>query len=322
MDSATNAVLNFVYQNLQHHRPCWLATVVKTWGSAPRLPGACMAWNSDQGSCGSLSGGCIEEDLLNKLARGEFAAHQQPFFLQYGISADEATRFGLPCGGKLELLMEYLPADDSHRHHFQQIHQGIENREGLSRKVCLSRSFADPASLQLDPASPHPLQRNEQQVNYYIGPRYRLVIIGANQVAQYLAEFCQTLDFEVWICDPREQAFAHWPLAFTQQFNSMPDDLIREQANDKHTAIVAVAHDPRVDDMGLMEALTADCFYIGAMGSAKSTAARMARLRDLGINDTQLSRLVAPVGLDIGSKTPAEIAMAIAADLVRAIRRP
>lgn len=321
MDSATNTVLGFVYQSLQNNQPCWLITVVKTWGSAPRLPGACLAWNVRQGSCGSLSGGCIEEDLLHRLAAGEFDHHSEPFFQHYGINADDAYRFGLPCGGKLELLMEYLPADDHHRQHFCQIKNAIDKRNGITRKIALHKRFDDPERAKLEPARPHPLQRNADYVGCYIGPGYRLLIIGANQVAQYLTEFCQTLDFDIWVCDPREQAFAQWPSEFAKTFSVMPDDLIREHARDKHTAIVAVAHDPRVDDMALMEALTTDCFYIGAMGSTKSSSARKSRLQELGITRSQLARLVAPVGLDIGSKTPAEIALAIAADLVRAVRR-
>ncbi|MDX1693239.1 MAG: XdhC family protein [Ketobacteraceae bacterium] len=321
MDSATHAVMNFVSECLDAGEPCWLITVVTTWGSAPRLPGASLAWNASRGSCGSLSGGCIEEDLLNKLADNHFAGREQPFFEIYGVSAEDAAHWGLPCGGRLELLLEYLPATASRQQHFRQLCSALQNREGLSRKIDLNRSFTDAGCVTLEPARPHPLVHSKAGVSYYLGPRYRLVIIGANQVAQYLAEFSKTLDFDVWICDPREQAFDHWPLAFTENIRQLPDDLIREKACDPHTAIVAVAHDPRIDDMALMEALTRECFYVGAMGSKRSTEARLGRLRELGLSPAQLDRLIAPVGLDIGSKTPQEIAMAIAADLIRAIRR-
>lgn len=320
MDSETNAVLSFVHRQLQIGQPCWLVTVVSTWGSAPRLPGACLAWSEAGGSCGSLSGGCVEEDLIRKLAIGQFNNHTQPFMHTYGISAAEAAHYGLPCGGRLELLLEYLPVTPHHQQHFARIDAAINQRQGLVRQIALQHRFDSAQVCTLSPSSPQPLHADDQQVGVYIGPRYRLVIIGANQVAQYLAEFTRTLDFDVWVCDPREDAFTNWPLRFTENFQHMPDDLIRERGNDCFTAVVAVAHDPRVDDMALMEALTSNCFYVGAMGSQRSSAARKARLQELGITPQQMARLVAPIGLAIGSKTPAEIAMAIAADLVRAIR--
>lgn len=322
MDSATNAVLRFVNDCLQQQQSCWLVTVVKTWGSAPRLPGACFAWSKNKGQCGSLSGGCIEQDLVEQLSQNSFADQLTPFFKTYGISSEEAQRFGLPCGGRLELLVEYIPAVPSQQTHFNRIQHCLAERQGMLRCVNLKTPFESPQVSRLQPAKPQQLSITNEQVCYYLGPQYRLIILGANQTAQYLADFSNTLNFDVWVCDPRENAFADWPDCATETISSMPDDLIREHGQDPFTAIVALAHDPRVDDMGLMEALRGDAFYIGAMGSKKSTQARIKRLQQLDLSQAQIDKLIAPIGLPIGSKTPAEIAMAVAADLVRFIRQP
>lgn len=321
MDSESQAVIRFVSEQLQQHRDCWLVTVIRTWGSAPRLPGACFAW-SEAGTCGSLSGGCVEEELIEKLATQQFASQQRPFIHQYGVTREDAERQGLPCGGRLELLLEWLPASSAQRDHFVQLNQALQHRQGLQRTVYLDVEFQSGQTATLQPSKPIPLSVNRKAVSYYLGPRYRLLIIGANQVAQYLVQFTTTLDFDIWVCDPREDAFVNWPTFAVQHFNTMPDDIIRDQANDPLTAIVAVAHDPRIDDMALMEALKSQAFYIGAMGSKKTTRKRQERLLQLGISSSQLKKLHAPIGLAIGSKTPAEIALAIAADLVNTIRAP
>ncbi|MCG8672204.1 MAG: XdhC family protein [Pseudomonadales bacterium] len=322
MDSATHAVLGFVNECLQQSSDCWLITVTKTWGSSPRLPGACLAWNKEYGHRGSLSGGCIEDDLLNKLASDFFSDKKQPFIESYGVTADQAEKFGLPCGGRLDLLMEYIPANPQQKKHFQQIVDALDERLGFARTVNMSAVFNDARTAEIKTSKPQPLKIRDSHITVYLGPRYRLVMIGANQVAHYLAEFCSALDFDVWVCDPREDAFSNWSIPFSQNFTQMPDDLIRERANDEFTAIVTLSHDPRVDDMALMEALTTQAFYVGAMGSSKTTKARKERLRQLDLTTDQLEKLIAPIGLAIGSKTPAEIAMSIAADLVRHIRVP
>lgn len=319
MDSATHAVLNFVNDCLQKNEACWLITVIKTWGSSPRLPGACLAWSENFGTCGSLSGGCVEDHLIEKLRTGQFT-QQHPFIESYGVTSEQAQQFGLPCGGRLDLLMEYIPANPTQQQHFQQLHETLNQRMGLVRTINLKNRFNSERSADMTLSPPKPLTITNDQIDIYFGPRYRIVMIGANQVAQFLAEFCSTLDFDTWVCDPRENAFQHWPVSFTRNFTQMPDDLIREQANDQFTAIVTLSHDPRVDDMALMEALTTDAFYIGAMGSKKTTQARIQRLQQLGLSEQQIEKLIAPVGLSIGSKTPAEIAMSIAADLIQHIR--
>lgn len=320
MDSATNAVLTFVNRCVQAGQECWLITVVKTWGSSPRLPGACFAWCKSQGACGSLSGGCIEEDLIEKLSSGFFNNQDKPFLESYGITPETAQQFGLPCGGKLDILIERILPNKSQQQHFAKICNALNKRQGYLRTVSFNTPFSNEDYASLAPSNPQPLTQDQNQISFYLGPKYRLLIIGANQVAQYLAEFTSALDFEIWICDPRPNAFQNWPLEFTLNFSQMPDDLIREQANDKFTAIVTLSHDPRVDDMALMEALTTNAFYVGAMGSKRTTAARLERLKQLDLSQSQINKLRAPIGLPIGSKTPAEIAISITGDLINTIR--
>ena len=147
------------------------------------------------------------------------------------------------------------------------------------------------------------------------GPRYQLFLIGAGQVSMYLAQFAQALDYHVVVCDPREEMIDQWPIEGIQLINGMPDDAVKEHANDHFSAIIALTHDPRIDDMGLMEALKTEAFFIGAMGSLRTSAKRRERLELLDLSKDEISKLHAPVGLPVGSKTPAEIAIAILAQL-------
>jgi len=155
----------------------------------------------------------------------------------------------------------------------------------------------------------------EKSMTQTYGPRYQLVLIGCGQVSQYLAEMAKALDYHVIVCDPREHLMEQWPVEGIQLITGMPDDVVRAQANDQFSAIIALTHDPRIDDMGLMEALTTEAYFIGAMGSRKTSENRRHRLKQLDLTDAQINRLHAPVGLPIGSKTPAEIAIAILAQL-------
>ena len=147
------------------------------------------------------------------------------------------------------------------------------------------------------------------------GPRYQLFLIGAGQVSMYLAEIAQALDYQVIVCDPRAEMIEQWPIEGVQLVNDMPDDAVRSHANDRFSAIIALTHDPRIDDMGLMEALKTEAFFVGAMGSTRTSAKRRERLLMLDLTEQQIARLHGPVGLPIGSKTPAEIAIAILAQL-------
>lgn len=327
MHSSNEQVIRSLHRWLTAGHACWLISIAATWGSSPRPAGSLLGWCAEEGAIGSLSGGCVEDELLEKLRQHHFPT-DRVHLETYGISAEEASRMRLPCGGSLTLVLEPLLPTDACRTHLQDMVDRLEHRRGFVRSTTLGNAAPDSTEAASTchselhtTTTPQPVQLGTTHFRNYLGPRFRLLLVGANQVAEYLADFARTLEFDILVCDPRPSAFDHWPHDFTTSYTGMPDDVVREHASDPLSAIVTLSHDPRVDDMALMEALTSDAFYIGAMGSMRTTEKRLQRLQQLDLTAAQLARLHAPVGLAIGSKTPAEIALSIAADLVRHIRR-
>ena len=310
MQAVDQQVLGQAAEWLGKGEPCWLATVVATYGSSPRPVGSLCTCNARGQLVGSLSGGCVEDDLLAKLTRGELA-EATPQFFRYGETAEEAEQLGLPCGGHLDIVIE--PLDAAAADHFTHIAGRLDNRACVERTVRLasgersSRDVERHASLRYDHA------RGVLTQTY--GPQYQLFVIGTNMVAAYVAEMALALGYDVTVCDPRAERLADFPTAGVRKIRDMPDDAVRAHAADAHSAVVALNHDPRIDDMGLMEALATDAFYIGAMGSERTSAKRRERLEELDLSSEQIARLRAPIGLPIGSKTPPEIAVAIVAEL-------
>ena len=297
---------------LQTNRPCWLATVIGTWGSSPRPVGSLLGCDADGHIVGSLSGGCVEDDLLEKLTRGELAVTDAQFF-KYGVTAEESEKFGLPCGGSLLIVIEPLKPDAKHQAHFAHLCSQLATRQRVQRIVDLpNRSFDH---IDVDTHSPLAWDEEQQLLKHTYGPQHQLFIIGAGMVSKYLAEMAMSLDYAVTVCDPREQMIRDFSIAGVRLIIDMPDDAIRAHANDSDSAIVALTHDPRIDDMGLMEALKTKAFYVGAMGSSRTSASRRDRLVALDLTEGEIARLHAPIGLPIGSKTPPEIAIAILAEI-------
>jgi xanthine dehydrogenase accessory factor len=312
MQAVDEEVLNQIHEWLQAGRPCWLATVIETWGSSPRPVGSLLACDADGHIVGSLSGGCVEEDLLEKLTNGELAAENAQFF-EYGVTAEESEKFGLPCGGSLLIVIEPLTPDASHLEHFAHLRERLGNRKCVTRTVDLkARTFA---ATDVDKHQPLSWDAESEILSHTYGLRHHLFIIGAGMVSKYLADMAQTLDYQVTVCDPREDVLNDFGVSGVTLVNDMPDDAVKAHAGDPGSAIVALTHDPRIDDMGLMEALTTDAFYIGAMGSTRTSASRRERLKALDLSDAEIDRLHAPIGLPIGSKTPPEIAIAILAEI-------
>ena len=319
LSGADQQVLTQLTRWMSAGMSCWLATVIKTWGSSPRPIGSLFCCNEAGQTAGSLSGGCIEEDLLEKLHRGEIAK-TAPQILVYGATQEETERLGLPCGGQLHLVIE--PQVDQQRlAQFQQIADRLTARECMQRRVKLTTGEME--ITEQERFSPLELvgdfddlsSSSERFMVQTLGPRYQLFLIGAGPVSIYLAQMAQMLDYQILVCDPREEVIADWPVAGVQLICDMPDDAIRRAAADNFSAVIALTHDPRIDDMGLMEALKTDAFFVGAMGSARTSAKRRERLLQLGLSQAEVARLHAPVGLPIGSKTPAEIALAILSQL-------
>jgi len=299
-------VLSRAREWLQAGQRVALATVVRTWGSSPRPPGALLAMNGDGGFVGSVSGGCVEETLVERYRRREIAG-PQPTLVDFGVDRQEASRLGLPCGGRLELLVEELTGVDGIDSILDQMQQG----ELVARAVDLdseqvSLSYGDSGS---------ELKYSGNRVVKTFGPAWRILLIGDGQLARHLASMALLLDYRVTICDPRETFDPSQPVPGVRYSRDMPDDAVQQLGDQARTAIVALAHDPRQDDLGLSAALETRAFYIGALGSRRSAQARRERLQSLGFSAQQLARVHGPAGLPIGSKRPAEIAVSILAEI-------
>jgi xanthine dehydrogenase accessory factor len=287
-----------------------LVTVVETWGSAPRPPGALLVVRDDGLVSGSVSGGCVEDDLIARIKAGEYEHLTHPSMVAYGVTKEEASRFGLPCGGTLRLVQE--PMQDT-----GWIEEVLQ-RTSAHQLVARTLSLKDGAVQLRDAQRGEALQFDGITLTTLFGPRWRLLLIGAGQLSQAVAQMAQLLDFEVLVCDPREEYAATLPAHGVTRVMGMPDDVVTALRPDAHTAIVALTHDPKLDDMALLEALNSDAFYVGTLGSRRNQAARKARLAEhFGLSEEALDRLHGPVGLHLGAKTPAEIAVSIVAEIVQ-----
>ncbi len=318
MDYADLEVLSHLTDWVEAGKKSWLCTVVKTWGSSPRPVGSLLCCSADGEVVGSLSGGCIEEDLLERLHQGKLAS-AKPELLIYGATQEEVERFQLPCGGQLHVVIEPM-LDNSNLLALLQMTERLKSRECIERILDVgSGKFEVKAvdrfrHLEFD-GEFEDFETTGKTLTQTYGPRFQLFLIGAGNVSLYLAQMAQMLDYHVVVCDPREEMIEQWSVDGVQLINDMPDDAVKAHANDPSTAIVALTHDPRIDDMGLMEALKTDAYFIGAMGSTRTSAKRRERLKLLELTEEEIDRLHGPVGLAIGSKTPAEIAIAILAQL-------
>jgi xanthine dehydrogenase accessory factor len=258
-------------------------------------------------SVGSVSGGCLEDELRRHLR--ERGPLPRPEVLRYGVTAAEAQRFGLPCGGRVELLAEFLSDPEP----LEQILATLAARGRLARRVALADGAVSLVPTGRDEAE---LQRDESAVVRVFGPRRRLLLIGDGLIARLIAEMALALGDEVILCDPRIQDPAGWSLPGVRLETRMPDDAVRAQATDPLSAVMTLAHDPRLDDLALLEALDAETGYVGALGSRASDAQRRERLTSLGVSTARLARLRGPIGLAIGGRTPAEIAVSAIAELI------
>lgn len=310
MDSLDHQVLEQLQQWLLEGGRHWLCTIVETFGSAPRPVGSLLAVSAAGHTVGSLSGGCVEEDLVASIIAGNHAV-DVPGFVDYGASAQENERMGLPCGGRLKVLIEPFGAE-------QIADLGVILAQ-LEQRACLRRVLdLRTGSFELQPCQHFsPLRVSGHSLHQTYGPRFQMLLIGAGQLTLSLATFAQSLDYRLMVCDPRPELIKQWPLAGVELLQQMPDDAVRERASDPYSIIITLTHDPRIDDMALMEALTTEAFYVGALGSRKTTEQRLLRLAALGLTEQQLARLHAPVGLANGSKTPPEIAISILAQLTQ-----
>jgi xanthine dehydrogenase accessory factor len=306
MDSVDLEVLKRSAAWLDDGRRVLLVTVVKTWGSSPRPEGAMLAVRDDGLVVGSVSGGCIEDDIIERTRRLGMTQVQCEA-VTYGVSADEARRFGLPCGGTIQLVLEPL-----HRE------SGIR---ALLREIEAGHLVARRLHLVTGDSTLHPAQAVDglsfdgNTLTTIHGPRYRMLVIGASQLSKYLAQIAVGLDYQVTICDPREEYTETWDIPGVTLARTMPDDTVKAMHLDERCAVVALTHDPKLDDLALMEALKSPAFYVGALGSRANNAKRRDRLLEFDVTPEEMTRLHGPIGLYIGSRTPPEIAISILAEI-------
>jgi len=306
MDNVDTQVLKQAGEWIRTGHRAVLGTVVRTWGSAPRPVGALVVIRGDGRIAGSVSGGCIEDDLIERVRAGSLDL-SLPRRLQYGVSAEEANRFGLPCGGTIELVLEALSAASGIDALLARIDAGTPTR----RRLDLASGAVH---LETGDAA-EPLWLDAAALCTTFGPRWRVLVIGAGQLAQYVAQMALALDYQVTVCDPREEYADVWDVAGAPLVRTMPDDTVLAFGPDRHTAILALTHDPKLDDLALMEALRSPAFYVGAIGSRSNQDKRKRRLGEFGVDDQALARLHGPVGLKNGARTPPEMAVAILAEM-------
>ena len=306
MDSVDLEVLRHSAEWIESGRRVLLVTVVRTWGSSPRPEGAMLAVRDDGHVAGSVSGGCIEDDLIDRVRREGLSATQCEA-VTYGVSADEARRFGLPCGGTIQLVIEPLTRESG----ILALLREIEAGHLVTRRLDLGTGFA----------TLHPAQATDSLVfdgrvlSTVHGPRYRMLVIGASQLSKYLAQIAVGLDYQVTVCDPREEYTETWDIPGVTLVRTMPDDTVTAMRLDERCAVVALTHDPKLDDLALMEALKSPAFYVGALGSRANNAKRRERLQEVDVTEAEIARLHGPIGLYIGSRTPPEIAISILAEV-------
>ncbi len=310
MLSSDHTILSTLLASLTEGEQPWLVTVTATIGSSPRPVGSLVVFRADGSQVGSVSGGCVEEDLIARLLAGNFDG-PMVHFSEYGVSAEDNEKWGLPCGGRLELAIQQL--DDKDTPWVREAQQAMVERRTLLRRVDLASGQS-----QLTTTDQYlSLNKDEAQMSHCLGPRHRLLLVGAGQLAAHLSTLALAMDYEVLLTDSREWALAQWQGPELEKILGLPDDIVRTHGSDEHCAVITLSHDPRVDDMALMEALESSAWYVGALGSVRTTEKRMERLLKLGLNTEALARLHAPVGLSIGSKTTMEIAVSIMAQLTQ-----
>ncbi len=305
-----------------------LATVIEAWGSAPVPIGGQMVIASGERFQGSVSGGCIEADVIAEAT--DVLASGKPQVLSFGIADETAWRAGLACGGKLRILVTRLTPDEG-RPLFAKLTAARDTRkaavietrlsdggirlvtDALGESPAIAGALATGASALQDDAGGGTFLQT-------IAPAPRLIVVGATHVAQVLAKLAQTIGYQITIIDPRSAFTADSRFDASIVETAWPETALKTFAPDPFTAVVTLTHVGHIDDEALAMALRSPCRYIGALGSRKTHAKRVERLIGLGFTDSDIARIKAPVGLNIGAETPAEIAVAILGEVISAFR--
>lgn len=300
---------------LAEGRRAALATVIETWGSAPRAVGAHMVVRDDGRFEGSVSGGCVEGDVI---VNAQAALEQvRAVRLDYGVSNSEAWAVGLACGGKISVLVQ--PVGDGHFPAALMERILAERQAGRSVRVRTHLAAGRSEAVAPEAETTETTETGEDWFFNAYAPPLRLAIVGAVHIAQTLAPMAQMLGYAPVVIDPRG-AFLTGRFEGISVSPLWPDEALRDWRPDERSAIVTLTHDPKLDDPALAAALASPAFYIAALGSRKTHASRLERLRQQGFSEADLARIHGPAGLNIGAKTPAEIAASIAAEMTAALR--
>lgn len=297
---------------LQESRSIAIATVIRTWGSSPRPVGAQMIVDDNGAMMGSVSGGCVEAEVI--AAAIDAISDQKRRVLEFAVADENAFASGLACGGEISILLEPVgnvitPAS------IEVLAAAIQQRDRIGLRSVLG-SNAPVVTFLPAVADSAGLSRDGSDFTLIIEPPIRVVIIGAVHIAQALVPILQTLGMLPIIIDPRTGFATADRFDGVTMIDDWPDEAMSNIGLDRRTAVVALTHDPKIDDPSLSAALESDVFYIGSLGSTRTHAKRIDRLRDQGFENSSLGRIHAPVGLKIGSNSPAEIALSIAAQIV------
>jgi xanthine dehydrogenase accessory factor len=313
-----------------------VATVVSTWGAASRQTGSQLIVDSNGAFEGSVSGGCVEPAVISEAF--EVIQTRRPRLVSFGISNEQAWDVGLICGGRIDIFIESLDAN-------RNILKSAAEFKRADKPGCIVTDLETGAAFVLDLGADNWKDQVPEELKdpvfdiirrgtcaacdvngkrYYVHgiyPNSRLIIIGAVDIARILAKVASFSDYSVVIIDPREAFATKERFPDVELLVEWPDEALSGMNLHQRTAVVALTHDPKIDDVALKEALRSRAFYIGALGSRKTHADRLERLRQEGFNDSDLTRIHGPVGLDIGAKTYAEIAVSIFAEIIEAHRK-
>ncbi len=303
IDNSDNEVLQQAIKWLDEGSRVELITVARTFGSSPRPPGSLAAVRDDGYLVGSVSGGCIEKQLairIDDTQRSRSFAHE--------ISNEEAKKFGLPCGGKIELVFEAL----DNATELKEIVTAIAARRRIARTVNLETGAAEITDVDRDTH----FSFDGNRIRKIFGPGWRVLLIGGGQLSRFVAQFALALDYEVVVCEPRPEFIGAWNVDGCIVTDQLPEEAVLQYATDHHSVVLALTHDPNLDDSALIEALPSNAFYVGALGSKANNERRKKRLTGIGLDTDDVDRLHGPVGLDIGSRSAAEIAVSIVAELI------
>lgn len=307
-----------------------IATVVDTWGSAPVPVGGQMAVAADGRFQGSVSGGCIEGEVI--VEAEEILESGKPKTLVFGVADETAWRAGLPCGGKVQVFVERLEAKGGGADLLDRAVAAGEKRQGLVVQTALAdgrkRVFErEDANLPDDIAERFRTAKSQLRdapdgtvFLHALVPPARIVVIGATHIGQVLTEVARLAGYEVVVVDPRTAFASPERFAGVNLVTDWPQDALPRLGLDPYTAVVALAHVGHIDDEALKLAVKSECLYIGALGSARNHAKRVERLKAAGVSDAEIARIKAPIGLDIGAQSPAEVAIAVMAEIVLAVR--